>query len=97
MNIMLGVVKDGKVELTAPLPDGTKVEVHPLDPTYEMPPEFWEELHGWQLAGAKALDLVEKLAEETEHNETGRSVEGDIPHSAGPRTSRNSTSSDNPG
>ncbi len=75
MNIVLGVVKDGKVELESPLPEGTPVEIRVVvDPCDEPPegwdPELWQEMRAWHRASAEALALVERLAEEMPDNET---------------------------
>jgi hypothetical protein len=66
MNVLLDIVKDGKVELTTPLPDGTKVEVYMLAERREVPPqgvpaELWEELREWQRLGANTIVDFEQL------------------------------------
>ena len=43
-----------------PLPEGAFVEVHVIHGPIEVPPELQEELEAWQLAGANALELVER-------------------------------------
>ena len=70
MAAVRGVVKNGKVELESPLPEGTQIECQTVDPVYGMPLEFWDDLRGWQIASANALEMVEQLAQEMENNET---------------------------
>ena len=65
-----GVVKDGVVVPSSPLPEGSHVEIRICDAS-EVPPELQEELAAWQRAGANALDLVERLARESQSNEKG--------------------------
>ena len=65
-DIVAGFVKNGVVVPNAPLPEGAFVEVHVINGPIEVPPELQDELHAWQLASAKALELVERLAEEGE-------------------------------
>ena len=45
------IVKDGKVELDSPLPEGTRVECQTVDPVYGMPQEFWDDLQVRHKAG----------------------------------------------
>jgi hypothetical protein len=66
-----GVVKDGLVAPSSPLPEGARVEIHLCAVPPEVPPELQEELDAWQRAGAKSLELVERLAQEMEANEKG--------------------------
>jgi hypothetical protein len=74
MTSVRGVVKNGKVELESPLPEGTQVECQTVDPAYGMPQEFWDESRAWQQAGANAIARFDEYLEEIERNETGRSV-----------------------
>jgi len=64
-----GVVRNGVVVPSNPLPEGTHVQIHPIVET-DVPPDLQEELTAWQQASANALALVEKMAEEDEADET---------------------------
>ena len=68
---ILGVVKNGIIVPSSPLPDGAQVEIRLHQPMLEVPPQLQEELQAWQQASAKALDLVERLAQEGTTNEKG--------------------------
>jgi hypothetical protein len=68
-NIVAGFVKNGVVVPNAPLPEGAFVEVHVIRGPIDVPPELQAELEAWQLAGAEALELVERLAQEDEVDE----------------------------
>jgi hypothetical protein len=68
--IVIGVVKGGVVIPNAPLPEGASVEIHVSDSAAIMTPELRAELDAWQLAGANALELVERLAEQGKIDET---------------------------
>jgi hypothetical protein len=65
-DIVAGYVKNGVVVPNAPLPEGAFVEVHVINGPIEIPPELQDELRAWQLAGAEALELAERLAGEGE-------------------------------
>jgi hypothetical protein len=67
--IVAGFVKNGVVVPNMPLPEGAFVEVHVIHGPIEVPPELQEEFDAWQLAGAQALALVERLAQEGEADE----------------------------
>ncbi len=67
--IVAGFVKNGVVVPNMPLPEGAFVEVHVIHGPIEVPPALQEELDAWQLAGAEALELVERLAQEGEADE----------------------------
>jgi hypothetical protein len=69
--IVAGFVKNGVVVPNAPLPEGAFVEVHVIHGPIDVPPELQAELDAWQLAGAEALELVERLAREGEADEKG--------------------------
>ena len=69
--VIRGVVKDGVVVPTSPLPEGAAVEIRLIAAPLEVPPELQAELDAWQLAGAESLELVERLAREGEANEKG--------------------------
>ena len=64
-----GIVKDGLVAPSSPLPEGARVEIRLCDAPPEVPPELQEELDGWQRASAESLDLVERLADEMERDD----------------------------
>jgi hypothetical protein len=66
-----GFVKNGVVVPNVPLPEGAFVEVRVVSGAVEVPPELQAELDAWQRAGAKALELVERLAREGEADEKG--------------------------
>jgi hypothetical protein len=65
-----GVVTNGVVVPSSPLPEGAQVEIH-LQVRPEVTPELQEEFDGWQRASAGTLEMVERLAEEMEANEKG--------------------------
>jgi hypothetical protein len=66
--VTMGTVQNGVIVPNVPLPEGACVEIHVHD-TLEVPPDLQEELADWQRAGASALDLVERLADEGEPDE----------------------------
>jgi hypothetical protein len=68
-DIVAGFVKNGVVVPNAPLPEGAFVEVHVIRGPIDIPPELQAELDAWQLAGAEALKLIERMAEEGEADE----------------------------
>ena len=70
MTTICGVVKDGLIVPSSPLPEGSAVEIRLCD-ALEVPPELQEELAAWRRASANALDLVERLAQEGTPNEKG--------------------------
>jgi len=69
-----GIVKEGRVVPTSPLPEGAHVEIRVADPPTdvspspppELPAELGPEFEAWDRASAHALDLVERLAREGE-------------------------------
>jgi hypothetical protein len=64
-----GVVTNGVVVPSSPLPEGAQVEIR-LQPVRQVvPPDLQEELDGWERAGAGTVEMVERLAEEIEANE----------------------------
>jgi hypothetical protein len=63
-----GFVKNGLVVPNAPLPEGAFVEVHVIHGPIEVPPELQEEFDAWERAGAGTLEMVERLADETDAN-----------------------------
>jgi hypothetical protein len=68
-DVIWGIVKDGVIVPASPLPEGAQVEIHVHGVPPQAPPEVQRELEAWQLAGAEALELVERLAVEKEGNE----------------------------
>jgi hypothetical protein len=60
----LGIVKGGVVVPNIPLPEGSRVGIRVYGPPLDIPPDLEEELRAHQLAGAEALELVERLASE---------------------------------
>jgi hypothetical protein len=69
--IVAGFVRNGVVVPNAPLPEGAFVEVHVISGPIDVPPELQAELDAWQRASAESLELVERLARESEANEKG--------------------------
>jgi hypothetical protein len=65
-----GVVKDGRVVPSSPLPEGARVEIRVCETLPDVPAELQAEFDAWQRASADALELVERLAQESEANET---------------------------
>jgi hypothetical protein len=68
---VLGVVKDGLIVPDSPLPEGVRVEIRLCPSSPEVTPELEAELKAWQLASANAVELVERLAQESTINEKG--------------------------
>ena len=66
-----GYVKNGVVVPNAPLPEGAFVEVHVIHGPIDVSPELQEEFDAWERAGAGTLEMVERLAEESDSNEKG--------------------------
>jgi hypothetical protein len=64
-----GVVKNGLVAPSSPLPEGARVEIRVCETPPEVPPELQEEFDGWERASADALDLVERMADEMERDD----------------------------
>jgi len=64
-----GIVKDGLVAPSSPLPEGARVEIRLCETPPEVPPELQEEFDAWNRASAESLDLVERLADEMERND----------------------------
>lgn len=68
--VVAGFVRNGVVVPNMELPEGAFVEVRVLHEPVEVPPELQAELDAWHLAGARSLELVERLAQQGEENET---------------------------
>ena len=64
-----GVVKEGRVVPSSPLPEGAHVEIRIADPPADVPDDLRAEFEAWDRAGAAALELVERLAREGEADE----------------------------
>jgi hypothetical protein len=64
-----GVVKEGRVVPSSPLPEGAHVEIRLADPPPDVPEDLRAEFEAWDRAGANALELVERLAREGEADE----------------------------
>lgn len=64
-----GVVKNGVIIPNSPLPEGAHVEIHLGDESTDMPQELQDDLLAWQHASADALELVERLAKESDTDE----------------------------
>ena len=57
-----GVVTNGVVVPSSPLPEGASVEIHIPAFTTSISPELREELDGWERASDESLELIERLA-----------------------------------
>jgi hypothetical protein len=64
-----GIVKEGRVVPSSPLPEGAHVEIRLADPPRDIPEDLRAEFEAWDRAGAQALELVERLAREGEVDE----------------------------
>lgn len=61
-----GVVKEGVIVPSTPFPEGARVEIRQPDTPSDIPPELQAEFETWDRASAQSLDLVERLAPESE-------------------------------
>jgi hypothetical protein len=59
-----GVVKDGRVVPSSPLPEGAQVEIRLSDPSWDVPEDLRAEFEAWDRASAGSLELVERPAQE---------------------------------
>ena len=57
-----GVVREGRVIPSSPLPEGAHVEIRLADPPAGVPEELQSEFDAWGRASDKALDMIERLA-----------------------------------
>ena len=64
-----GVVTNGVVIPSSPLPEGARVEIQLLAASLEIAPDLQEEFDGWERAGAGTVEMVERLAEGMEADE----------------------------
>jgi len=69
MSTITGIVTNGVVVPSMPLPEGARVEIHLSDQSTDIPPDLQEEMAAWQQRSVEALALVERLAQEDEANE----------------------------
>ena len=68
-NTITGVVCNGVIVPSSPLPEGTRVEIRLQPARPEVPPDLQEEFDGWERAGAGTVEMVEGLAEEMDARE----------------------------
>lgn len=66
-----GVVRDGLIVPSSPLPEGTRVEIHLCESQSVLPPDLAAEFSAWDSASARALELIERLADEDQSHEAG--------------------------
>lgn len=59
-----GVVREGRVVPSSPLPEGAHVEIRLADPPAGVSEELQAVFEAWGRASDRALDLVERLADE---------------------------------
>lgn len=64
-----GVVANGVVVPSSPLPEGASVEIY-LQGRPAVPPELQEEFDDWERAGAGTVEMIERLAQENDAHET---------------------------
>ena len=67
--IVSGVVKDGLIVPSTPLPEGARVEILVAENQTEIPETLQAEFEAWDRSSADALALVERLANEGESDE----------------------------
>jgi hypothetical protein len=70
-DVVWGVVRQGVVIPETPLPEGTLVQVVPVESSQEVPPELRDEFAALNRASDKALELVERLAQEGDGHAEG--------------------------
>jgi hypothetical protein len=58
--IVSGVVKDGLIVPSAPLPEGARVEILVAEARLDIPPPLQAEFDAWDRSSAEALALVEQ-------------------------------------
>ena len=64
-----GVVKEGCIVPSSPLPQGAHVVIRLADPPPEVTDDLRAEFEAWDSASANALELVEHLAQEVKTDE----------------------------
>jgi hypothetical protein len=67
--IVSGIVKDGLIIPSTPLPEGARVEILVTEAGLEIPGDLQAEFEAWDRSSAEALALVERLAAEEEPDE----------------------------
>jgi hypothetical protein len=70
-NSTWGIVKDGVVVPDTVLPEGALVQIMVPESPLEVPPELQAEFDAWDLASARSLAEVERLATEGEKDAQG--------------------------
>ncbi len=68
--IVSGVVRDGLVVPSTPLPEGARVEILVDEARLDIPEALQAEFEAWDRSSADALTLVERLAVEGDSDET---------------------------
>ncbi len=63
-----GVVRNGLIVPSAPIPEGTSVEIRVCEQP-QVPPELQAEFDAWEQSSSEALELVERMAKELERDE----------------------------
>jgi len=63
-NIITGIVTNGVVVPSSPLPEGAQVEIRLQWVRPEVTPELQEEFDEWDRASAGTVEMVETLADE---------------------------------
>ena len=69
--VVRGIVKEGKVIPEQPLPEGVAVHITLIEEAAALPADLQEELAAWVAGSTKALEMVERLAEEGPQHENG--------------------------
>ncbi len=64
-----GIVTNGVVVPSSPLPEGAQVSISVQPVRIEIPPDLQEEFDEWDRASAGTLEMVENLADETASDE----------------------------
>jgi hypothetical protein len=80
-----GVVKNGSIVPSAPLPEGSPVEIRLFDSPAEIPPELQEELEAWRRASANALVLVASAEKSKQQFASALEFLESLPRSPSPR------------
>jgi hypothetical protein len=64
-----GIVANGVVVPSSPLPEGARVDIHLQLIRPEVPPKLPGEFNDWEREGAGTVEMIERLAEAMEANE----------------------------
>jgi hypothetical protein len=59
-----GVVREGRVVPSSPLPEGAHVEIRLAEPPAQVSEDLQAEFEAWGRASDNAMDLIERLAQE---------------------------------